>query len=132
MATLKKKSVYTTQHWEDLGNKFTNYLKYRLSQDGAEYRQEILEMFAVWLQKEATYRITRYERADLKLVDEFIDYAWPTIKDPTVSLPPEPKPYHQRGDAWEAIAQQIRNVPAANVRVDNIPTPNVVHQWVIR
>jgi hypothetical protein len=136
MAKLKDPDM--TKHYEELAERYLNCLKYRLKQDGAEFRDQIVEWFGKWLVAKPK-RISRYEAADLKLVDEFIDFAWASIKDSSVPMPPAEEPEAKQlreprarnnwwGQAeaggainWREVARQIAQAPPANaVGIDNI------------
>lgn len=91
-----------TKKYEDLALRWLNFLKFRLAQDGATFRDQIVELFGKWLIAKPS-RITRYEDADFKMLDEFLDLAWPAIMDPKVPMPPEPAvPKKAAGPARQA------------------------------
>ena len=128
MATLKKK---IDEQLEQLAQRFLTYLKHCLSQDGVAFRDDMVILFGKWLLAKSK-RVTRYEQGDMRLVDQFLDFAWPCIVDPSKSLPeeaPEPKkvvPHAALGGRaqgaidWAAFYNQV-NAPNQAVRIDNIP-----------
>jgi hypothetical protein len=155
MAFLTSK-MKVEQDYEALGKKFINCLKFKLSQDGAAYEQRHLEAFGKWLSAK-TRRVARYEKADMLLVEEFIDFFWPWIMDPQKPLPvdaPEPpvvRPARAPGPHidWHAVARAAGVAPAvanqviaqeqaglhpadiANARNPRLAFNEANQQWVI-
>lgn len=150
MATLKKPDAEMTKHYEELALRWLNFMKFRLAQDGATFRDQIVEWFGRWIVCKPS-RITRYENADFKMLDQFLDFAWPSIMDPSVPLPPEPEEAKKvvaragnwwgddigRGimqDAqridWHAVAQRARQQAPEQQFVINAAAQQG-QQWVV-
>ena len=97
-----------TKRYEELGLRWLNYLKFRLKQDGATFRNEIVEWFGKWIIAKPK-RVTRYEACDFKMLDDFLDFAWPSIMDPKVPLPVEPAEPQKAAGPARAVPTPRRN-----------------------